>query len=463
MHNPRTRTGPSLRARDAGALAAALAVAVAPGCSEFRLGFGSYPTAVPDATRPAAPTPAEERREAPEPGGGGNTLFSTPWWRILRDVPEEEGFRMIRGVVVHRGTRPDTCGPSALAAVLGFWKDPVTVEQMESAVLRFDAHGMDTRDFLAVANRRGFVGQYERGSVGRIKEAIDAGLPPIVAVPGHAMVAVGYNERTQEVVFAEPVEGFRAIPFDALVPTWYGAGFLFIVLRPGAAAELVALGDAARDRGQFREADALYARAIEREPGAAAAHVGRGDLYYYWQRYPEAEASYREALRLDPSNCQALNNLAFFLIDQKREAREADALAERGISFAAAEWRRLWADYESVPTPALRADLCGRLHRVMVMHLSALSTRGRVRKALGDAAGALDLWRTGLQLAPDGQREYRANRFYDIATTLAGTAPDEARRMLDAAEAVTASAQLKRRIVAARAGLDGVPAKPPGS
>ena len=58
-------------------------------------------------------------------------------------------------------------------------------------------------------------------------------------------------------------------------------------------AELVALGDAARDRGQFREADALYARAIEREPGAAAAHVGRGDLYYYWQRYPEAEASYR--------------------------------------------------------------------------------------------------------------------------------------------------------------------------
>jgi tetratricopeptide (TPR) repeat protein len=446
MHTPLSRTVPLRPA----AVATALLALAAAGCAEYRVGFGA-----PASSQAEVSAQVDGRRGEADRPKGGSPVFATPWWRILREVPAEEGFRVIPGIVVPRGTRDDTCGPSALAAVLGYWKDAVTVEQLESAVLRFDAYGMDTRDFLTVAGRRGFVGLYERGSVGRIKEAVDAGTPPIVAVPGHAMVVVGYNERTQEVVFAEPVEGYRAIPYDALVPQWAGAGFLYIVIRPGSAAELVSMGDAARDRGHFREAETFYASAIEREPGAAAAHVGRGDLYYYWQRFPEAEAAYRSAIRLDPSGCQALNNLAFFLVDRNGDAREADALAARSIASAEADWSRLWADYESARTPALRADLCARLHRVMVMHLSALSTRGRVRKALGDAAGALALWRAGLHLAPEAQRDYRANRLVDIATTAGGGTPEEVGRMFDEAESLTPSPSVRRRIASARAAMAG--------
>jgi tetratricopeptide (TPR) repeat protein len=374
---------------------------------------------------------------------------------VVRETcPPEDGFRLIPGVSMPRGSRPDSCGPAALAAVMNFWKDSVTVGQLESAILRFDAHGMDTRDFLLVANRRGFVGQYERGSIGRVKNAVDARTPPIIAMPGHALVAVGYNDRTQEMIFAETLDRYRAIAYRDFMPAWAAAGFFFIILTPGSASELVALGDRVRDRGQWREAEAFYDQAIEREPGFAPAYAGRGDLYRLWSRLPQSEAAYREALNRDPSLVRALNNLSDLLIARGGDEKEASALAERAVVLAEAEWRRLWADYESAKTPDLRTDLSGRLRRAMIEHLSVLGTLGQARRAAGDVAGAIAAWREGVRLAPEEMREYRAYRLFEIGGNLGIDAGEEARQNLESAAALTADVSLKRKIAEAQAALE---------
>jgi len=370
---------------------------------------------------------------------------------------------VIRGVTVDRGSRPDSCGPVALAAVLRFYKDPVTVSQLEAAVLRVDANGMDTRDFLAVASRRGFVGRHMRGSIGRIKEAVDAGTPPIIALPGnpgHALVVVGYNDRTQEIVFAE-AGGYRIVSYDDLAPSWGAAGYFFFLVTPGSAAELFALGEGALRRAAWVEAEAFYRMASDREPGYAPAYAGLGDLFRFRERLEASEAAYREALRLDPSLVRALNNLADLLVARGGTAVvEAETLAERAVAFAEAEWRRLWKDYEETAIPGIQADLRRRLNEAMRDHLSALGTLGQARMARGDAAGARETWRTALRLAPEPMREYRALRLVEVASSLGAGAREEALRDLATASSLTQDPALRRRIEALQRSL-GVPSGSP--
>ncbi len=332
---------------------------------------------------------------------------------VREDCPWEDGYRVLSGVRLQRGARPDSCGPSALAAVMNFWKDPVTVSQLEAAVLRFDANGMDTRDFLTVANRRGFVGRFVRGSIGRIKEAVDAGTPPILALPGnpgHALVAVGYNDRSQELVFADAA-GYLLLPYADLSP----AAYYFFLVTPGSASELFGLGEGALRRGAWREAEAFYRMAAEREPGYAPARAGLGDLLRFRGEEAASEAAYREALRLDPSQVRALNNLADLLVSRGGEAVvEAESLAGRAVTLAKAEWNRLWRDFETAAVPDVRDDLRRRLRQAMQEHLSALGTLGQARMARGNAAGAVEAWEAALRLAPESMKAYRARRQAEI-------------------------------------------------
>jgi tetratricopeptide (TPR) repeat protein len=409
---------------------------------------------------------------------------------VREACPPEEGYRLIQGITLPSGSRFDSCGPAVLAAVLQYWRDPITLHQLETAVLRFNVFGTDTRQFLAVANRRGFMGQYERGTIGRIKEAIEEGTPPILVlcirpptgvklaaaaltITGvlplfeimgllhapdmtfHALVAVGYCNRTQEVVFAETQGRLRAIAYADLLPAWEQAGCFFLTLTPGTAAQLCELGEEARRRRAWRESEEFFRLGIEREPAFAPAHGARGDLYRLWGRPAEAEASYREALRLDPASVRAVNNLADLLVHQGTGLEEAVGLAERGVALAEAEWTRLLRDHDASENLDLRADLVKRLHRTLLEYLSALGTLGQARRARGDATGAIEAWRTALRLAPETMQEYRARRHCEIAEVLENGSRDEAVRHLDTASALTTDATLRRRIEEARGRLTG--------
>lgn len=370
--------------------------------------------------------------------------------RVLPEPPSDPGYHGIPGVSLPRGSRPDSCGPEVLAAVMNYWKDPVTVRDLEGATLRFDALGMDTRQFLAAAHRRGFVGRRERGSVGRIKEAVDAGTPSIVTIKrgalGHAWLAVGYNDRTQEVAVTEPGGRVRLVSFADMDREWELTRRFFLVVVPATAEELCALGEEARRQRAWRDAEAYFQRAAGREPLYAPAQTALGDLYRLWGRLEEAETAYRSAVWLDPSSVPAANNLADLMLLRGAPREEAGVLAARGVELAEAEWERLWRNYETASDPVVRSDLARRLHGAMTAHLYALGTRGQAYRALGNTAGALETWRRALRLAPESLHEYRARRLVEIAEVLGPESRDEARAHLREALSMTADAAMKEKI-----------------
>lgn len=383
---------------------------------------------------------------------------------VVPDLPAGEGYHVIRGVTLPRGSRPDSCGPEVLAAVMNYWKDPVSVRDLESATLRLDSVGMDIRQFLATASRRGFVGRHERGSLGRLKETIDAGTPGILLIQRgalrHAWIAIGYNDQAQEVAIAEPAGSVRLVSYEAMDQEWDRTKRFFLVVVPASAEELCVLGEEARRRRAWREAEAHFRLAQDREPLYAPAQTALGDLYRLQGRLDEAEAAYRSAVWLDPTSVQATNNLADLLLLRGGPFDEAGRLSARGVELAEAEWRRLWRSYEPASDPNVRKDLARKLHVAMMSYLLALGTRGQAFHALGNAAGAIASWRLALDVAPEALREYRARRMVEIARALGPASREEATAHLRRALSLTADPSMRDKASAAWRELEGVELAP---
>jgi tetratricopeptide (TPR) repeat protein len=70
-------------------------------------------------------------------------------------------------------------------------------------------------------------------------------------------------------------------------------------------------GDAYNDKGEYEQALADYARAIETNPQDAEAFNGRGTTYIAQERYRLAVADFDRAIRINPSSPVALGNRCF--------------------------------------------------------------------------------------------------------------------------------------------------------
>jgi len=71
-----------------------------------------------------------------------------------------------------------------------------------------------------------------------------------------------------------------------------------------------------------------YRRAARKVP---LAHLYLGNALFGLGRLDPAEAEYREAVRLLPDNAEALNNLAWLLVQRGRSLAEAEDLAARAV------------------------------------------------------------------------------------------------------------------------------------
>ena len=84
-------------------------------------------------------------------------------------------------------------------------------------------------------------------------------------------------------------------------------------LDPQNAAAEVALGNAFRDRWQWREAESHYLKALAIDPDDVEAHQQYAEMLAGEGRVPEAVRSARRAVALDPSSLIRLNALGFIL------------------------------------------------------------------------------------------------------------------------------------------------------
>jgi hypothetical protein len=284
---------------------------------------------------------------------------------------------VVPGVAV-RSFGEDLCGPGSLAVVLNALGDAVTSSELEATLPKAKGGGVLSVDLLLAARQRGFDAGLVVGGAADLVMEVAAGRASIVMlrlldVPGaskdvyHYSVVDGFDPGRRLFRFQFGDGKARWTELEPLEKSWAAAGRALLLVRPKAVTVLElhrAVG--LEEAGRLDDAVALYRSVLAVRPGSALAWTDLGNAEAKRGRPAEAEKAYREALRIAPDSDDALNNLAFVLLQEGTRLEEAEELARRAAA---------------VPSPE-RAETLDTLARIQL-------ARRRCREAAATFAEAL--------------------------------------------------------------------------
>ncbi|HET7225955.1 MAG TPA: tetratricopeptide repeat protein [Candidatus Eisenbacteria bacterium] len=115
-----------------------------------------------------------------------------------------------------------------------------------------------------------------------------------------------------------------------------GCSHLVVLHDPLSASEHTDLGLAYERRGQPALAASEYRRALRLDRRQVRARVNLGNLAAARGDWRSAEREYRRALALQPGDADALNNLAWALLEQRRRLDEAERCASLAVAAGGA-------------------------------------------------------------------------------------------------------------------------------
>ncbi len=273
----------------------------------------------------------------------------------------------------------DRCGSGSLSVVLTALGDAVSEPELAAEIPRAPGGGVLSVDLLLAARQRGFSAALVAGDEAALAREIGEGRPAILMLrlldlPGHKgdvyhYVVVDGHDPGRALFRVQFGDGrVRWTPLGRLEGAWAGGGHAMLtVSAPPAFAQLRA-ALALEQEGRLDEAAREYARILEQHPESLRASINLGNVEAARHRAVEAEAAYRQALLVSPEDPEALNNLAWLLLEQASRLEEAEALARAAAA-------------QQGPDRALVLDTLGRV----------LSARGRCREAEATLAEALAL------------------------------------------------------------------------
>ena len=201
------------------------------------------------------------------------------------------------------------CLPLPINVVSQYWNVQLSLEDaVQNAKKYSNFNGSILIEGIEFAEKHGLTCKIVHSSLTELKKIIDAGIPPIVILPGipeitqHASVITGYNDKEKTIFHyvqkgnqdGEQQEG--AIPQDIFDNEWSEEGRLLIVLAPDETLASVPLDD--------------------------QAHAESNRLCFASERYTilkdarNALESLQRALKLYPENSTALNLLGLLYNDQ---------------------------------------------------------------------------------------------------------------------------------------------------
>ena len=139
----------------------------------------------------------------------------------------------------------NTCLPLPINVVSKYWNIELSMAQAVETAKKYSGfEGSIIIEGIESAERQGLTCKILNSSLSELKKVIDAGIPPIVILPGipeitqHASVITGYNNEEKTILHyvqkgsqkGEPQEG--AIPQDIFDKEWSEEGRLLMVLAP---------------------------------------------------------------------------------------------------------------------------------------------------------------------------------------------------------------------------------------
>lgn len=322
---------------------------------------------------------------------------------------------------------------------MNYWGKSATLEELSFFGRTPNLNGMLSTQVPVLARQKGFRANFLEGSVGRIKNAIDRGVPPIIGVESggghyHCFVVIGYNDREQAVVCEEYQDSKRVISYEEIELLWQPAGHLMLELEISRADALFSDGTSLEAKGRYEEAAELYRKALLADPTCYEARVGLGNCLLFRHKLEEALGEYKLAFESNSADPKVCNNLANVYLELKRDLPEAERLAGLAVDRYDAALQRVRASVEREPEPTVRALRQKELHDAEMDLADALGTLGQARAANNHHDLAIAAWQAARDHYPLTEFDVRARRLLEIAVSCrALNMPGEAHRNLEAA------------------------------
>ena len=201
------------------------------------------------------------------------------------------------------------CLPLPLNVVSKYWNIELPLaEAIETAKKYSGFDGSILIEGIESAERHGLTCKIIHSSLSELKKIIDAGIPPIVILPGipeitqHASVITGYNDEEKTILHyiqkgnqkGEQQEG--AIPQDIFENEWSEEGNLLIVLAPNDVLSSISLENEASNKSNRLCFDSERSSILK--------------------NYSESLESLKQAIELQPSNSTALHLIGSLMNEQ---------------------------------------------------------------------------------------------------------------------------------------------------
>ncbi len=275
------------------------------------------------------------------------------------------------------------CLPLPINVVSRYWNIELPMaEAIESAKKYSDFNGSILIEGIELAERHGLSSKIVHSSLTELKMIIDAGIPPIVILPGipeitqHASVITGYNEDEKTILHyiqkgnqeGEQQEG--AIPQDIFDREWSEEGRLLIIMAPSDTLSGIVLENNSQDKSNrlcfnseklnilknSNEALAALKQAIELDSNnSTALHLygsmlnqqnsldcvsfyerslkinnksyltfnGLGNFYLKINQFEKAENSYTKAIEINPKRSAKIYKNRAYLREKQNKNSDA--------------------------------------------------------------------------------------------------------------------------------------------
>jgi hypothetical protein len=241
----------------------------------------------------------------------------------------------------------ESCGAGSLSTVLQHYGDHVTLAELDRTMPKMRG-GVLSLDMLIEARKRGFTAQMVKGDPATVTEWVRAGKPVILMLqvvdyPGkhfdffHYVVVDGYDPQAGLVRIQFGKGSPRWTTFPRIEDSWKGGGHAAILVEQKAADSgprpveaLLRQAVTMETKGKAADAIPLYREILASSPSALAwtnlgnAQLTSGDA-------AAAASSFRRAIEIDPNYRDALNNLAWLLL-QQHQLPESESLARRALA-----------------------------------------------------------------------------------------------------------------------------------
>ena len=275
------------------------------------------------------------------------------------------------------------CLPLPINVVSRYWNIELPMaEAIESAKKYSEFNGSIIIEGIELAERHGLSCKIVHSSLIELKKIIDAGIPPIVILPGipeitqHASVITGYNEEEKTILHyiqkgnqeGEQQEG--AIPQDIFDREWSEEGRLLIIMAPSDTLSGIVLENNSQDKSNrlcfnseklnilknSNEALAALKQAIELDSNnSTALHLygsmlnqqnsldcvsfyerslkinnksyltfnGLGNFYLKTNQFEKAENSYSKAIEINPKRSAKIYKNRAYLREKQNKNSDA--------------------------------------------------------------------------------------------------------------------------------------------